>query len=64
MRLVYKAVDTQVSEDTRPPRWPNRPLAFALSAAPYGCDREWADVTGRADRQDLQRRAAASQARR
>ena len=50
MKLVYKMSDAYAPRDARPPRWPNRPEEFALSAAPLGCEREWADVTGRADK--------------
>ena len=61
MRLVYKASDVLAQSDTRPPRWPNRPEAFALSAAPRGSDREWNDVMAREATQILRPRAVASQ---
>ena len=61
MKLVYKMSDAYAPRDVRPPRWPNRPEGFALSAAPYGCDREWADIIAPEYSQDLQPRTAASQ---
>ncbi|KAI95661.1 hypothetical protein T281_04300 [Rhodomicrobium udaipurense JA643] len=43
MRPVYKATaaEAQPAHTMEPPRWPDRPAEFALSACPLGCDADW-----------------------
>jgi hypothetical protein len=51
MRLVYKRSQACPEGAAVPPSWPDRPEEFALSAVPYGSDREWADLLPGGDSQ-------------